>query len=366
MSTFGHHLRSVVFASDSLTDNQYKKIIKLCGNYTESLGFDRLDLLLVSKFNGMDAVQYEIESNNHGCMPFFLQDNGNPNGLCPLAVISERPIWIVAQDEGKSVYDNSSQLIDLWSGLNNIPEPQGYEESAIVNTEVDIPIRIIRRTIGVASFRSRERITISEHLKTELIHVSDIINQAYLIHKEYLVRSNATSEAIDNISDMSGAARILRGGRANVFVAFPARCREDTISTVRDVIAGNRKLNPTYWDQNFTSGSITEKIVADIMNSDIGIAYFSEFDESDGSYRDNSNVLFEAGLFEGCHRIGRAGRIAWIPIRENTLDRFPFDIAGLNTIIVRRNSKDCINSPLEFDLQSRLHHILVQLGLESG
>ena len=363
MTTFAQHLRSVVFAADSLTDNQYQKIIRSCISYADTLGFDRVDLLLITRFEGEDAVKYEIESNQHGCMPFFLLKDQKPNGLCPLASVRERPIWVIGNDDGLSIYRPNPELVDLWSGIQEIPEPKGYEDSAFVRTEVVIPIRSIRRVIGVVSFRSKDRITPNSYIKDELSRLSEILNQAYITHKESVSRSISTSEAIENISNAPGNIRVMRSGRANVFVAFPAKANVDVIKIIRSELDKSDRLNPIYWDQNFSSGSITERIVSDILRSDIGIAYFSEPNGNGDGYSDNSNVLFEAGLFEGCHRLGGLGPFAWVPIRESASDRFPFDIAGLNTVIVHRNDDGELSSSFSDDLSARLNYILTELGL---
>lgn len=364
MSTFATQLRHLTFASDNLTAIQFARIVTLVQEYSARLGFDRVDLLLLTRFEGQDALSFEIKSSEHDCMPYYLRREGKPNGLCPLSILREAPLWInsTIADESKHIYQNDAQLSDEWSGIDPIPTPQGYEPNAIVRTEAIVPVRGSRRTIGVVSFRSRLHISTSSHLRSELMILSDILRTGYSLRNESAQREINTSSALEGFSELAASMRTLFEGQARVFIAFPGECEQDVLEMIRKSLTGNELVNPVYWDQNFSSGSVSEKIISDILTCDIGIAYFSERKEpGDLLYSDNSNVLFEAGIFESCHRMGTVGPIAWIPIREQQSTKFPFDLAGLNTVIIDRDDHGQMRPESVDVFQKRLDTILMNL-----
>ena len=365
MSTFASQLKNLVFASDYLTIAQFERTAKLLSDYANQLGFERLDLLILIRFEGEDALSYELRSNHHDCMPYRLRRGEKINGLCPLSVVEEKPLWIVAANpSSESVYDQGSTKIDLWSGLTELPDAQGFEESAKVQTEVVVPVRSTRRCIGAVSFRSAMHIPASDQARNETLIIAQAIGSAYQIQKESELRASNTTEALENLSTFSSKIRILKEGKARIFMAFPENCERHIIDTIKETIDGFETLEGISWDQNYHSGSINEKIVEDILRSDLGIAYFSEFSSTgEKKYRDNPNVLFEAGMFESCQRIGGRGPLAWIPVREASSEGFPFDVANLNTVIVRRDENGNPMGDVKREISGRISAILDRLSL---
>lgn len=365
MATFGYQLRNLIFASDYLTDLQFDRTAKLLADYSSQLGFERLDLLILTKFEGEEALSYELRSNHHDCMPYRLHREKQLNGLCPLSVVKEKPIWIVtANPSSESVYDQGSRKIDLWSGLTEIPDAQGFEASAKVQTEVVVPVRSTRRCIGAISFRSAMHIPASDQIRNEILTIAQAIGSAYQTLKESELRASNTTEALENLSTSSSKIRILKEGKARIFMAFPENCDRHIVDTIKESVDKFETLEGLSWDQNYHSGSINEKIVEDILGSDLGIAYFSEFSSTgENKYHDNPNVLFEAGMFESCQKIGGRGPLAWIPVREASSEGFPFDIASLNTVIVRRDENGNPIGDVKREISSRISAILDGLSL---
>jgi hypothetical protein len=71
-------------------------------------------------------------------------------------------------------------------------------------------------------------------------------------------------------------------------------------------------------------------------------------------YRDNPNVLFEAGMLQALTNAPSAEPVGWIPVREDV--RFsgppPFDVAGERLVVVPRSNPGSFNED-SFDVSLR-------------
>lgn len=90
-------------------------------------------------------------------------------------------------------------------------------------------------------------------------------------------------------------------------------------------------------------GDINVQVAEEILSARYGICFFSEEPETDESaasvrsYKDNPNVLMEAGMLhmvtEGNGGVGTG----WIPIREPASPAMPFDLVSQRTVLVPRD-----------------------------
>jgi len=60
-------------------------------------------------------------------------------------------------------------------------------------------------------------------------------------------------------------------------------------------------------------------------------------------YKDNANVIFEAGMFHCKTNIGNTENSIWIPVREDESPPAPMDFSSQRMIIVKRNENGEIN-----------------------
>jgi hypothetical protein len=83
-------------------------------------------------------------------------------------------------------------------------------------------------------------------------------------------------------------------------------------------------------------GNINQQLIEAIRNCRYAICYLSR-KNSAGDFRDNRNVIFEAGMFHGRTEETSAVPSRWIPVREKDSHRPPFDFAQERILLVERN-----------------------------
>lgn len=119
-------------------------------------------------------------------------------------------------------------------------------------------------------------------------------------------------------------------------------------------------LTAVFWEDINESGNITEQVITEITSSEFGLCYFSE--PSEGSYADNANVLFEAGMMQALTNSPGSLLRAWLPIRENDSGALPFDVAGERMLKVQRDAEGGLDDKAFADaLRERLLALLEEL-----
>lgn len=112
----------------------------------------------------------------------------------------------------------------------------------------------------------------------------------------------------------------------------------------------------------YENGSIYQQLIDAISSCQYGICYLSERDESnsDFQYRDNTNVVFEAGMFHGRKHNSSQSPCGWLPVREENSPPTPFDLLTERTVVIRRNEQ---HELLVDDLRTSLDlHICKLIG----
>ena len=120
--------------------------------------------------------------------------------------------------------------------------------------------------------------------------------------------------------------------RPSLFVASAGSADKEVMTVIRtimDPLVG--KIRVVYWDAVNTAGNINQQVVGEIARADFGLCYFSQPAEHDGAeypYRDNANVIFEAGMMQALTNSPGAQPAGWIPVREKASPGAPFDFAS--------------------------------------
>ncbi len=104
-------------------------------------------------------------------------------------------------------------------------------------------------------------------------------------------------------------------------------------------------------------------LLAELGTCRYGVCYFSELDDTstNGEYRDNPNVLFEAGMLHGRSDSDAQKPASWIPIREKASSPAPFDFAAERMILVPRTRKGTLQKKQFQELFRKRLDGLVQL-----
>jgi Predicted nucleotide-binding protein containing TIR-like domain len=84
--------------------------------------------------------------------------------------------------------------------------------------------------------------------------------------------------------------------KPRVFVAFSSRADKQVVGVLLDELENlTDHLRVLSWDRIDDAGTISRQLAEAISTSQFGVCYLSEPDEQ-GGFRDNPNVLFEAGI----------------------------------------------------------------------
>jgi hypothetical protein len=107
-------------------------------------------------------------------------------------------------------------------------------------------------------------------------------------------------------------------------------------------------------------GNINLQLADEIRRAQYGICYLSEEDADEkGTFRDNPNVLVEAGMLHMVTQATTAAGTGWIPIREANSARMPFDLESQRMVIVERSPDGILDEErFRTDLSAKLSALL--------
>ncbi len=253
-------------------------------------------------------------------------------GQVSYAFAKQRALWIVG--EQGAPLEKSERYRDLLTGelVKDLPPYVDLTPSTIL-TSVIIPLRKPEK-FGLVNFEFAAYVRATPAMRRELFSIADAIASLYRLKDLYVLREENTKEA----------QRILLEKRhhlwrPSVFVAYPAHHDRDVIQAVRDVLNEfQEELEPYFWEDDHTPGGIHNRLSSEILTCQFGVCYFSEIVGSgQQAFRDNPNVLFEAGMLNALGDNPEGTPQTWIPIREFMGDQVPFDFIDQRILFVNRD-----------------------------
>lgn len=132
--------------------------------------------------------------------------------------------------------------------------------------------------------------------------------------------------------------------RPQMFVATSRNADRRVTGEIQKVLDQfDDRMDVVYWRDISKSGNISKQIIEEISKSKFGLCYFSEPATPGGQkckYRDNPNVLFEAGMMQALTNSPNAHPTGWLPVREKSSPPAPFDFADDRILFVDRFEKD--------------------------
>ena len=173
---------------------------------------------------------------------------------------------------------------------------------------------------------SSRYLDIADFERQELDVLADAIGVLLDLRQMHEVQAMGTADALDDLRKVKDAVVFPQIAKPQVFLAFPVRAEEDVVGVLKAVLHEQGDLRVVSWDQIDATGKVTVQIEEAITSSQFGVCYLSEPDGS-GRFRDNTNVLFEAGMLNA-RSMSTQEHAAWLPIREEDSPPLPFDIAG--------------------------------------
>ncbi len=366
-STFGKDLESVVqLARDHVTDAIAERIRKMASDYCEAaLGAKSCDLFLYQSIINKPGLSPAWGDARRG-FPIRKED-GTLSGLCATCFESKKPLWVVgANQETLTKTDNYS---DLWSRTKELPP---YLDNLDIEAKTLICFPVPRRgrspIEGVVNIESELYLTPNSVAKEEVAALSRGLHSLYTKREDNSRIQAQIEDAINHLRHLSGERRNLNLFIApKLFFASPSNADKEVIGVIRQVLGEfENSINVVFWDEINDTGHIDMQILKRIEESRFGLCYLSEMLGSspiDG-YKDNPNVIFEAGLLQAQQQEPISDLRNWIPIRENNSPPTPFDFMTHRIIYVPRLKDGKLNkAQFSAELQARLESIFESQGL---
>lgn len=277
----------------------------------------------------------EINSNRN--IP--LTKDMNDAGQMPFAFQKRQKLWITSLED-KKVLMGKQEYKDWWNDVNEIPPYKDFDQQSTRKTSIIIPLVHdfrINEIIGVVNFESEHYLEPTTIAKETLEKLSTIISKAIRLQS---IRTQFQESTRGSLSSLKSELDTLtfRLRKPKLFLGYPDKAEDDVMGCIKAIIDTkySNKILLCDWKAKFKPNQITQEILDEIHQSRYGIYYFSEKDDSDSpyAYKDNNNVIFEAGLHQG-----RDNSCNWILIREKDSEETPFDLSTFRRIDVPRNTE---------------------------
>lgn len=345
MDSFGYVLRRFARAVDIVDDDVIHEVGTLLQDYVQkALAVEYLEIMREMMVGG-EAGLGTLWSSDHGG-PQHAWPIRNADGACTCqaayAFDTGTPVWVVPADH--TVLDQAQTYADLWSDSTDLPAYHLPVDGLAAKTSIILPLQIGTRRIGALCMDATEPVEITPVARQELQLAAEAV--AILCWNYEATRNSRASKktALGELQQVLPESPQLT--KPHVFVA--SSCQADTavdeaITAVLERDEFRDRLTANHWQENQQPGSLHEQMFEDIRKAQFGICYLSEPDGAEPDavegerprYRDNPNVLFEAGMLHGLRRVGHAS--GWIPVREEDAPPPPFDVAAENHIVVPRH-----------------------------
>ncbi|MCG6870385.1 MAG: nucleotide-binding protein [Gammaproteobacteria bacterium] len=343
--SFGEQVLQFARAVDFIDDATFARVRKLIEDYTRNtlkVAVTRF-MLESGQHENPSLIPYGLATKEVFLARPIRKANGEYGGQTCFAFDIQKPLWIVSAEGQPEELIDAEHFEDRWYGRQGIPKYLKTEDRPI-RTSIVLPLRNDReRLFGVLNFETEERLDITESAKGELQHLADAISIVYRAKCMTKARKNRSLEALRSL-EASLRHNPPKLTKPNVFIASASKARTDVIRAIDEVFKESvyrEKFKVIRWDKIHNPGNINQQLLEELGTCRYGVCYFSERDESseNGEFKDNPNVLFEAGMLHGRTDLDAHKPASWIPIREKAGSAPPFDFASERMILVPRTPK---------------------------
>jgi hypothetical protein len=259
------------------------------------------------------------------------------------AYATRRPLWIVCADK-LPLYE-SKQVQDSWSHSEGVP-PYQQPIDRDLRTSIIVPVIHEEDLVGVINLESETYVESTRVARRELRLIAEAVGELYLARGSTRHQTATTQDAIEELQTILEADDLPTLTKPRIFIASSGRADSQVVDSIDKVLGEfGDYLVPVLWSASSSSGNITAQILEDITHSRFGLCYFSEPDDDGGEhgYRDNPNVIFEAGMLHSLTNAPTEHPTGWIPIREVDSPPMPFDFAQQRTVMVPRRAEGALD-----------------------
>ena len=365
--TYGECLRQFAQAVDYVTETTFDRVLDLIADYAhKTLGFGYFEFMTPQPVNGEDGLQtlyiYQEGSRKDGTYATEIFEPGQgqkPKTQSALAHVQKSPLWIVSK-ERKSLRDCDGYE-DQWSQQTDLPRYNPIAE-LVAKTSVILPVYQGRRALGAVDFEGEAYIPYSRTTSEELEAIVACVAQLWFLNQALEAQSRGTEEALDYLNDTLASGAFPDPGISKLFLAYPRRAKPDILRIIKTTLYKDEFkdcIKVVDWRELDKPGNVTIELLEHIARCRFGLCYFSEeIPGETNRFRDNANVLFEAGMLHALTNQPAGPPRGWIPIREEGSSATPFDFAQERTILISRDKQGEICGDVKKEITDRLRGML--------
>lgn len=369
-NTFAASLKRFAYAVDYLDEESYLDTRDIILDYSRKvleINFTR-QLIQVDSDGEAALMPYGLSMEGKFISAKIRNEDGSAKTHAAYSFINACPLWIVSGDKRKPVLNQTSKFVDLWNDAKSLPlyrYPTGEKRDVDIKTSILIPLKQMGSPFGVLNFETTERLEITDIAKSELKMIGDAVSMLYISMINNRKNKARTGKAINELNNAL-LQPLPKLTKPSVFLASSMRAETDVLDIVRKVLKEKfiDRVNPVDWKDMDDPGNINSQLLDVLGKCRYGICYLSEPvpDEQNKKkkYRDNANVIFEAGMLHGRTEFGQKYPASWIPIREFNSEDTPFDLSTERRIDVERDARGKIKNIEKFEtkLESRINKLL--------
>lgn len=358
--TFGHHLKQFALSVDILDAEMLKSTSRIVEAYVKNqfqvAYFEVVAEAIIDEERGIQTI---YSSEGHRTWRTLKTHEGKYDRQLALCFDRGIPLWIVNSE--KRPLRDCTNYKDLWSEQDDLPRYITPPINQQIRTSIIVPAKLGTRTVGVLDLEASPYLEITDVAKIELETLGSAM--AHLINRGDFNQSrwDATQEALATLQKIVSSGHLLQLAKPCVFVASSSQANEEVLALIMEVLQEFvDKISIVQWSDITESGTVTLQIVQQISNARFGVCYFSEpIPNEPGKFKDNPNVIFEAGMLHALTNSPGNLPSAWVPIREKESPPAPFDFASERIEIVPRLADGTVNEErFRVRLRERMRRLL--------
>jgi hypothetical protein len=341
-ATFADELKLFALTCDVIDSDHFKQISRLIERYCE-------DTLFIQSIKFWEADDYEgpIQLKLHSSLSGtavkttrpIKDEKGAYSNQAALAYDNKQSLWLISST-GKERLENANGVTDQWSGKRSIPayrSDRKNEKRSEVKTCIIVVVQFNDAPLGLLVFETNQYIEATDEAKSELEILADTYGVLIHRYQSYQSQRSGTDAALQKL-DETLAKPHPKLTKPKIFLAHSARASDDVVRLIiKTLDAYEDKLELVNWEKIDQPGNITQQLLDAMSQCRYGICYLSEPEpEAPNRFRDNANVVFEAGMFHGRRDELTSEPASWIPVREVLSVEVPFDFAQERIITVER------------------------------
>lgn len=358
--SFTNQLKTFAMSVDSIDDDMLKRVGEALYDYMSDVlavcyyevAIDDPNVRSDHENDPVLHVKFCSNSDRIGSLVRLMRDDGNIRTQKAYAYTKGKHICLqMTVQDGLLRTAATEDVAIVPDDLDELPDYACYTGSndGTAKTAITIPLRYMERKIGVATIEFPVMVEYNQEVREQLQVVCDSVAK---ICGRFIDTKNNKHDTQRAFAEIVRAVDFKSCGLRSkpvVFLSYSHIADPVVLGAIKEVVHHedwSDKIAIYDWANDTDPGPISSQIVDQIRASRIGICYLSE-KRDDGTFSDNPNVLFEAGMFHVLRGNAGSNLEGWLPIRENSelCGQLPFNFAGDRALIVPRNGEG-LNEPL--------------------